>query len=69
MNFSSIASYSTTHSPNATYIIGGTTTKNVVAEFKNDQWRQLDDLKKGRSGHGSITIGAQTMILGGWPGE
>ena len=63
--FSRISEYSTAHSPDAAYIIGGIYTQNLVAEFKNDQWRQLDDLNKGRMRHGSITIGTQTMIVGG----
>ena len=63
--FSRISQYSTAHSPDAAYIIGGTYTANLVAEFKNDEWRQLDDLNKGRYAHGSITIGTQTMIVGG----
>ena len=62
--FSRISEYSTAQSPAAAYIIGGYT-RNLVAEFKNDQWTQLDDLNKGRQGHGSITVGAQTMIVGG----
>ena len=36
--FSRISEYSTAQSPEAAYIIGGTYTKNLVAEFKNDQW-------------------------------
>ena len=64
--FSRISSYSTVNSPDAAYIIGGSYTLNVVAEFRNDQWTQLDDLHKGRHSHGSITIGAQTMIVGGY---
>ena len=63
--FSEISEYSATQSPDAAYIIGGRYTQNLVAEFKNDQWRQLDDLNKGRLSHGSITIGTQTMIVGG----
>lgn len=63
--FSEISSYSTAQSAHAAYIIGGSYTKNIVAEFKNDQWNRLDDLKKGRNYHGSITIGTQTMIVGG----
>ena len=39
---------------------------NVIAEFKNDQWNELDDLNIGRYRHGSITIGSQTMIIGGY---
>jgi len=50
----------------AVYIIGGAFTQDIVAEFKNNQWRQLADLNQGRHGHGSITIGAQTMIIGGY---
>ena len=69
MLYDRIARYSTAQSPFAAYIIGGYYTKNVIAEFKNDQWRRLDDLKKGRASHGSITVGTQTMIVGGSPGE
>ena len=38
----------------------------VVAEFKNGAWRRLDNLNLGREGHGSITVGGQTMIVGGY---
>ena len=67
--FSRISQYSTANNPDAAYIIGGYYTQNLVAEFKNDQWTQLDDLNKGRSYHGSITVGAQTMIVGGYSGK
>ena len=63
--FSRISGYSAATSPDAAYIIGGRYTPNIVAVFKNDQWTQLEDLSKGRYTHGSITIGAQTMIVGG----
>ena len=64
--FSYIAYYSTANSPDAAYIIGGgLNNQNLVAEFREDQWRRLDNLKHGRIGHSSITIGAQTMIVGG----
>ena len=58
--------YSTTLTLDAVYIIGGANTKNIVAEFKNDQWHRLADLNQGRRGHGSITIEGETMIIGGW---
>ena len=58
--------YSTTQTFDAVYINGGRYTMNIVAEFKNDQWRRLADLNQGRRGHGSITIGGQTMIIGGY---
>ena len=57
--------YSTTQTADAAYIIGGSYSLNVIAEYKNDQWRQIDDLNKGRYYHGSITIGTKTMIIGG----
>ena len=64
-HFSQISEYSTAQSSDAAYIIGGRYTKNLVAEFKNDEWRQLDDLIQGRFFHGSITIESQTMVAGG----
>ena len=49
----------------AVYIIGGIYTQDIVAEFKNDQWHRLANLNQGRNVHGSMTIGGQTMIIGG----
>ena len=57
--------YSTTSTSEAAYFIGGANTRNVIAEFKNDAWRQLGTLTKGRYAHGSITLGAETMVIGG----
>ena len=65
-NLRGIFYYSTTQTLDAVYIIGGRYTRNIVAEFKNDQWRRLADLNQGRYGHGSITIGGETMIIGGY---
>ena len=66
MFFSYIAYYSTANTPDAAYIIGGMFTSNLVAEFRDDQWTQLDDLNKGRKVTGAITVGTQTMIVGGY---
>ena len=63
--FSQISHYSATQTSDAVYIIGGSSTLNIVAEFKENIWRRLADLKQGRSRHGSITVGRQTMIIGG----
>ena len=60
-----ISYYSTTHTADAAHIIGGSKTKNVVAEFKNGRWARLKDLNKGRDSHGSINIGTKTMVIGG----
>ena len=57
--------YSTASTSKAAYIIGGVYTKKVIAEFKNDVWRQLENLANGRSGHASISLGDETMIIGG----
>ena len=65
-NFRSIRYYSTAHTSEAVYIIGGYHTQDIVAEFKDNAWRQLDNLNLGRNGHGSITVGGQTMIVGGY---
>ena len=53
-------SYSTTSTSEAAYFIGGAFTKEVIAEFKNDAWRQLGTLKRGRDSHGSISFGDET---------
>ena len=65
-NFRDISAYSSTQTLDAVYIIGGRYTKNNVAEFKNHQWRRLANLNQGRDHHRSITIGGQTMIIGGF---
>ena len=64
--FSAIYLYSATQTSDAAYIIGGMNAQNIIAEFKNDQWRQLDDLNTKRRAHGSITLRSQTMIIGGY---
>ena len=58
-------SYAATQTSDVAYIIGGSYTKNVVAQFKDGQWRKLKDLNQGRDSHGAITIETQTMIVGG----
>ena len=63
--FSLIGYYSTASTSDAAYIIGGPYSRNVVAEFKENQWRRLDYLVKGRYYHGSLSVGDQTIIIGG----
>ena len=60
-----MAYYSTTSTSEAAYFIGGYHTQELIAEYKNDAWRQLGTLTKGRYKHGSITLGAETMVIGG----
>ena len=71
--FSEISHYSTAQTSNAVFIIGGWSSHekslNIVAEFKENVWRRLADLRQERWHHGSITVGVQTMIIGGYSGS
>ena len=61
-----LQNYSTASTLEAAYVIGGYPyVYDVIAEFKNDSWRQLGTLIKGREMHGSISLGTETMIIGG----
>ena len=66
-----ICRYSTAATDDAAYIIGGYDNGAVdtIAEFRNNQWRKLGSLMKGRYKHGSITIGQETMIIGGYSSD
>ena len=66
--FSYIAAYSTASTSQAAYIIGGLHTPDIIAEFKHDSWRQVGTLARGRSWHGSIGLGDDIMVIGGWSG-
>ena len=60
-----LAAYSTVSISDAAYIIGGVYTKDIVSEFRNWKWRKLDNLKTGRSAHGSFAIGNRAFVIGG----
>ena len=62
---SRIYRYSTASTPTAAYIIGGRYTQDIIAEYKDDNWRQVGKLQQGRQQHGSISFGSDTMIVGG----
>ena len=62
----SMYEYSTASTSEAAYFIGGSYSEDVIAEFKNDAWRQLGTLARGRYRHGSITLGDETMVIGGF---
>ena len=63
--FSSIWAYSTASTSEAAYIIGGRYTGDIIAEFKNDSWRQIGTLARGYYAHGSIILENEVMIIGG----
>ena len=61
--------YATASSAQAAYFIGGLpdgSYSSRIAQFKNDAWSSLGNLAAARLGHGAITVGAETMILGGY---
>ena len=61
--------YSTVSSSEAAYFIGGSNTKEIIAEFKNDNWTQFGTLSKGRNIHGSIKMGDEFIVIGGYNSE
>ena len=61
--------YSTVSTSEAAYIIGGYWTGDIIAEFKNDSWRQMGTLAKGRHSHGSIALENTVMVIGGWTSD
>ena len=61
-----IYGYLTASTVDAAYIIGGDKTRDVIAEFKNDAWRNLGSLVKPRDSQGSISFNGETMIIGGY---
>ena len=64
--FRRIQDYSAVSTSEAAYIIGGSSTPEIIAEFKNSNWRQVGTLSKGRRLHGSIKMDDEFMVIGGW---
>ena len=69
---SRITYYATTSTEESVYIIGGWTDDSltvgrtpIIAEYKNDEWYNAGSLKQSRHGHGAITSGSLTMVIGG----
>ena len=60
-----IFGYTTAATDDTAFIIGGYGYASTVAEFHDNQWRELGALTYPRCYHGSITVGQETMIIGG----
>ena len=63
-----IYGYSVASTNEAAFVIGGSGSdnlSNVIAKFENNGWSKFGNLQKSRALHGSITIGTETMIIGG----
>ena len=62
--------YSTASTETAAYFIGGEDVGgkylSTIAEFKDDEWRKVGELVKARSSPSAISIGDETVILGGY---
>ena len=68
-NFRKISLYSVASTTEAAFVIGGwdgSSSLDIIAKFENNQWSRYGNLQKARSGHGSITSGTQTIIIGGF---
>ena len=69
---SRISYYATTSTEESVYIIGGWTADSsngyrtpIIAEYKNDQWYNVGNLKQSRHAPGAIMSGLLTMVIGG----
>jgi len=67
-----ISMYGTTSTKESVYIIGGFTNvsseglrTSIIAEYRDDKWNIVGNLKQARQAHGAITSGSLTMIIGG----
>ena len=70
--FSQVLSYSTAATADTAYIIGGyqgSSYSTTIAQFKNNQWSKAGDLTQGREYHGSISVGTETMVIGGYASD
>ena len=63
-----IANYATASTDSAAYIIGGTVGResiSTIAQFKNNQWLKIGDLKERKSGLSAIFHDGEYLIIGG----
>ena len=61
--------YSVSSTNQAAFFIGGfdgNSQLSVIAKYENDKWSRHGNLKRRRYGHGSITSGTTTFVIGGY---
>ena len=69
-SFRYVAFYSTAETLDTAYVIGGQwDSSSIVAQYNNDTWQRLSDMKNARFGHASIVVGDEALIIGGWRNE
>ena len=68
-HFREIYYYSVASTTEAAFVIGGMDRSlsdlDVIAKFENNYWSLYGNLQKARYGHGSITSGTRTIVIGG----
>ena len=67
-----ITYYATASTRESVLIIGGYTKgsppySSTIAEYKDGSWKNVGNLAQARHGHGAITSGSVTMVVGGQP--
>ena len=61
--------YSVASTNQAAFFFGGwdaSSVTSIITKYENDEWSLHGNLKKSRSGHGSITFGTTTIVIGGF---
>ena len=68
----SLSYYATASTAESVFVIGGYTRDSstglrtpIIAEYRDNQWFNVGNLNQSRHGHGAITAGSLTMVLGG----
>jgi len=66
-NFRRIVLYSVASTAEAAFLIGGWggSPLDIIAKFEDNKWSRYGNLQQARIGHQSITIGTQTIVIGG----
>ena len=74
--FIRIAKYGTASTDSAAYILGGRIgwsskpwRTNTIAQFKNNKWRKIGELKEVKSDASAILFHGEYLIIGGDPDE
>ena len=66
--FSELNRFTTAHTSNAVYIIGGEVDgshSETIYQFTDGKWSEHKTFNQVRSNHGTIKIGDEVMIIGG----
>ena len=64
--------YATTSSDDSVYIFGGRTgafpwNSAIIAKYNDGSWYNIGQLAQARAGFSAMTLGTNTIIIGGFP--